>query len=209
MEGVEVGRRPNNNRRQSTLNRRFAGCLAVALLMSVGPSQGQGQENPLLTGIRLSETAFKHWKYGHRVDRRQVDCVIFVAAVVESLLQRELTKTEHDAIYINNIGGTKNLGRLIRVNDKSIRGIQTALVEMEKGEVVKPEDAKSGDFVQFWRLKKGKWSGHVAIIAEVIDRKAGTCALIFGAHQSLRKIGMANYEVHLNVPQTYIVRYKP
>ncbi len=207
MEGVESCRRAGNNRGQSILNRRFAGCLLMALLVSVASSLAQ--ENPLLTGIRLSETTFKKWKYGHRVDRREVDCVIFVAAVVESLLQRELTKTERDAIYINNIGGNRNLGWLIRVNDRRIRGVQTALVEMEKGEVVKPEDAKPGDFVQFWRLKKRKWIGHVAIIAEVVDRKAGACALIFGAHQSLRKVGMANYEVHLDVPQTYIVRYKP
>lgn len=196
-----------DNRGQNILSNRLVGYLVTGLLFCVASSQGQ--ENPLLTGVRLGETTFKNWKYGHRVDRRQVDCVVFVAAVVESLLQRELTKTERDAIFINNIGGTKNLGRLLRVNDKRIRGIQTALVEMEKGEIVKPAEAQPGDFVQFWRLKKGKWSGHVAIIAEVIDRKAGSCALIFGAHQSLRKIGMANYEVHLDVPQTYIVRFKP
>ncbi len=206
MEGVEVFRRAHDNRGQSTLKRRYAGLVVVALL---GVASSWSQENPLITGIRLGETTFKKWKYGHNVARRQVDCVIFVGAVVESLLQRELTKTERDAIFINNIGGNKNLGKLIRVNDERIRGVQTALVKMEKGEVVKAEDAKPGDFVQFWRLKKGKWIGHVAIIADVIDRKVGSCALIFGAHQSLRKIGMANYEVHLNVPQTYIVRYKP
>ncbi len=206
MERVEICRRACDNGRRSILKRRSTGLLVVAFLLTMS---GRSQENPLNTGIRLSETTFKNWKYGHNVGRRQVDCVIFVAAVVESLLQRELTKSEQDAIYINNIGGTKNLGRLIRVNDARIRGIQTALVDMKIGEVVKAEDAKPGDFVQFWRLKKGKWIGHVAIIANVIDRKVGACALIFGAHQSLRKIGMANYEVHLDVPQTYIVRYTP
>ncbi len=207
MEGLESGRGSNNNRRDSLLSYRVFCYSVCALLLYVVPVQGQ--ENPLLTGIRLSETTFKNWKYGDQVERRQVNCVVFVAAVVESLMQRPLTKSERDAIYINNIGGTRNLGRLLRVNDKRIRGIQTALVEMEKGEIIKPGDARPGDFVQFWRLRKGKWSGHVAIIAETLNKRKGACALIFGAHKSLRKIGMANYELHLDVPQTYIVRFKP
>ena len=97
----------NHRWRQSILRRGFVGCLAGVVLVCV--VHVHSQENPLLTGVRLSETTFKNWKYGHRIEHREVDCVVFIAVVVESLLQRELTKTERDAIFINNVGGTKNL----------------------------------------------------------------------------------------------------
>ena len=169
-----------------------------------------GQDSTLVAGMRLSETMFKDWKYGDRSERKQLNCVQFIAAVVEDLVQRKLVPEERDAIYINNIGGTQNLSRLILQDDKRIRGIQTALVQMGKGEIVLPADAKAGVFIQFWRKSKGKWHGHTAIIMGVTNTSGKVCALLYGSHRSLGRIGIANYEIPLEDPaiRIYLVRFK-
>ncbi len=187
--------------------RRLVLCAIVLLLTC---SVYAANEHPLLVGVRLGETRFKDWRYGHREYRQQVNCVQFMVAVVEELLQRELTEDERDAILIKKIGRRKHLWRLIVHNDRRIRGIQTALVQMRKGQMIKPSEAKPGDFVQYWRLKDGRWVGHAAIILEIMNRNGMLCALVFGSHQSLGGVGVGNFEVGLNDPQTktYLVRFK-
>ncbi|MDL1894585.1 hypothetical protein FBQ87_17105 [Sphingobacteriales bacterium CHB3] len=147
-------------------------------------------EHPLLVSVRLAETDFKNWRYGHRLHRKQLNCVQFVVVVVEELLKRELTAEERRAILISNVGRRSNLPRLINQDDKRIRGIQTALVEMNKGEIIQPSEAKPGDFIEDNGLR---------------------CAAIFGSHQSLGGVGIADFEVGLNDPnvRTYLVRFKP
>lgn len=167
-------------------------------------------EHPLLVGVRLAETDFKDWRYGYRLHRKQLNCVQFMVAVVEQLLQRELSAEERSAILINNIGRRANLGRLIGEDDRRVRGIQTALVEMEKGEVVDLSEARPGDFVQYWVQRNGRWTGHAAIIQEIRDENGMRCAIVFGSHQSLGGVGIGEFEVGLNEPgaKVYLVRFK-
>lgn len=182
-------------------------CIVTLLLVC---NCTRANEHPLLVGVRLAETRFKDWRYGHREYRRQVNCVQFMAAVVEELLQRELSPAERSAILINRIGRRRHLARLIQHNDKRIRGIQTALVQMGKGQIIKPSEAKPGDFIQYWKLRNGRWVGHASIIIDVIQREGTSCALVFGSHQSLDGVGIGDFEVGLNDPEikVYLVRFK-
>lgn len=168
-------------------------------------------EHPLLVSVRLAETDFKNWRYGHRLHRKQLNCVQFVVVVVEELLKRELTAEERRAILISNVGRRSNLPRLINQDDKRIRGIQTALVEMNKGEIIQPSEAKPGDFIQYWSKRNGRWVGHAAIVQDIREDNGLRCAAIFGSHQSLGGVGIADFEVGLNDPnvRTYLVRFKP
>lgn len=188
------------------ITRRSLACFAVLFLVS----SVSFAEHPLLVGVRLAETEFKDWDYGYRAHRKQVNCVLFMVAVVEELVQRDLTREERNAILINNVGRRRNLSNLIRKDDKRIRGIQTALVEMDKGYSVKPSEAKPGDFVQYWKLYNGRWKGHTAIIQEVQEKNGLRCAIIFGSHQSLGGVGIGEFEVGLNDPdvKVYLVRFK-
>lgn len=181
------------------------GVLALCLL----PLEALSSEHPLLVGVRLAETQYRDWRYGHRTHRKQVNCVQFMVAVVENLLGRELDPEERSAIMISNVR-RRHLERLVNRDDKRIRGIQTALVEMQKGEVIRPEDALPGDFVQFWKRYNGRWRGHASIIIDVIERNGLRCAVVFGAHSTLNGVGIGEYEVGLNDPdiKSYIVRFK-
>ena len=172
-------------------------------------STSLSQEHPLLAGIRLAETQFSGWKYGHRIHRRQLNCVQFVVAVVRDLVRRELTPSEQSAILINNIARRKSLNHLIPRDDKRIRGIQTALLEMGKGRIVSPEEAQPGDFVQYWRLHKSGWRGHAGIIVDVKQENGILCASVLGSHQSLNRVGIGNFLVGLNDPglKIYLVRF--
>jgi hypothetical protein len=104
----------------------------------------------------------------------------------------------------------RQIERLVTRDDKRIRGIQTALLEMNKGEIVQPEGARPGDFVQFWKRRNGRWRGHASIIVEVINRNGLRCAIVFGAHQTLNGVGIGEFELGLNDPEikSYIVRFK-
>jgi hypothetical protein len=189
-----------------SMQRRIVGCIVILFLAATTLFA----EHPLLVGVRLAETDFKDWRYGYRAHRKQLNCVQFIVAVVEQLLRRELTTDERNAILINNIGRRKNLSKLILEDDKRIRGIQTALVEMSKGQVVDLSEARPGDFVQYWLQKNGKWIGHAAIIQEVRDENGMRCAIVFGSHQSLGGVGIGEFEIGLNEPgvKVYLVRFK-
>lgn len=182
--------------------------LVLCIIFLSDPSHA---EHPLLVSLRLEESRFKDWTYGYKVDRRQINCVQFVAEVARELLQRELTPDELNAIYIKLPRKERNLERLIRKNDPRMRGIQSALTSMGKGTIIQPTDAAPGDFVQYWTKRGGRWRGHSAVIAQVENRNGQLCSVVFGSHQSLGGVGLSNFEVGLNDPDVivYLVRFTP
>lgn len=186
--------------------RRLYGLLFVTLII-FGAAVA---EHPLLVSLQLGESRFRDWSYGHRMDRRQINCVQFVAEVTRELLQRDLTPEEVSAIYIKLPRRERNLDRLIARRDPRMAGIQKALLETGRGIVVKPEEAAPGDFIQYWTRRDGRWRGHSAVIAEIEKRDSRICSVVFGSHQSLGGIGISNFEVGLNDPDVlvYIVRFK-
>lgn len=183
--------------------------VCVLLLLAIVFPEARSSEHPLLVGVRLAETQYRNWRYGHRAHRRQVNCVQFMVAVVGELLGRELSPDERSAIMISNVR-RRQLERLVSCDDKRIRGIQTALLQMNKGEAVRAEDARPGDFIQFWKRYNGRWRGHASIIVDVIEREGLRCAVVFGAHRTLNGVGIGEFEVGLNDPEikSYIVRFK-
>ena len=181
---------------------------AVVVLV-MGVQSAFAAENPLLVGVRLAETQFKGWSYGHRMDRKQINCVQFMGAVVEDLLGRKLEPYEEEILFIKHLGRRRNLKQIVLRNDTRTKGIQTALVRMRKGEIVQPLGAEPGDFVQFWRRQNGRWFGHTGILVNVMNRDGRLCSLVFGAHQSLNGVGVGEYELGLNDPnlKVYLVRF--
>jgi hypothetical protein len=185
--------------------------LCVWVLFALAfPRTVHATENPLLVAVRLAEIDFNGWAYGHRLAQREINCVQFVAAVVEDLLGRKLEKNEEEILFVKHVGRSRNVKRLIRRNDGRIKGVQTALIAMGKGESVEPAEAAPGDFVQFWRQHNGRWFGHTGIIINVENRAGRLCALLFGAHQSLNGVGVGGFELGLNDPtlRVYVVRLK-
>ncbi len=90
-------------------------------------------------------------------------CTEFVIDVIEQFGQ--LTKEEKKGIRIIT---DKNLVDLVESESSIIKGVQTSLIQNNKGEIVEGiEDVMSGDFVQFWNVYQGKAYGHCGVILEV------------------------------------------
>ena len=184
--------------------------VGLVLLSSIVVAEGAALEHPLLVAWKLGDGKFPGWYYGSRAEERQINCVQFLAEVVEELLQRKLHKHERDALMIQNYRRRENVQRLVKRRDPRIRGIQRALVNMGRGVVVTPANARPGDFVQYWYKKEGVWLGHAAIIQEIREEAGKYCAFIYGAHESTNNIGVAGYQITLNDPlmKVYLVRFK-
>lgn len=182
----------------------------LAFFSSAVAAEGAAREHPLLVAWKLADGKFPGWCYGARAEERQINCVQFLAEVVEELLERKLQKHERNALMIQNYHRRESVQRLVKRRDPRIRGIQRALVNMGRGIVVTPAKARPGDFVQYWYLKEGAWLGHAAIIQEIKQEEDNHCAFIYGAHESTNGIGVAGYQITLNDPlmKVYIVRFK-
>jgi hypothetical protein len=152
---------------------------ALALFTAACPTIA----GPLETAKLLCDTQYAGWKYGPSAGKQEVDCVQFVASVVQKELGRELTADERNAIYINP--PPADLSAAIESEQPATKGIQYALVDvLKRGIAVTPEQAKAGDFIQYWiRKKDGKWAGHSAIISRVFEVDGTPRAAIYGSHK--------------------------
>jgi hypothetical protein len=63
----------------------------------------------------MAAARFPGFVHGHRPEDGQVDCVQFVAAVLETVLERRLTPEEEERVRIG--GRFRHLGRAIRSSD--------------------------------------------------------------------------------------------
>lgn len=167
-------------------------------------------EHPLHLAWRLAEERYSGWTYGRIGDQRQVDCVSFLENMLEQLLRRPLHSKEREKILIQNITKREDLQKLVEREEKRTRGIQHALVSMRRGKVIRPPDARPGDFIQYWYKRDSLWVGHAALIQEVRREGDFYCSFTFGAHESLNGVGVAGYMVTLNDPhmKVYIVRFR-
>lgn len=124
--------------------------LLLSIFILSGAARTFADDAPLLVAHRLGETRYLGWTYGSDPAKRQVNCVQFVAAVLEKLLVRRLTSLETDAVYIRGVDG-KALDKLIVDEDERIKGVQYALTYvLKRGIKVEPFAAQSGDFIQYW-----------------------------------------------------------
>jgi hypothetical protein len=161
----------------------------------------------------VASVRFPDFTYGHRIDKKQIDCVQFMGAVTESLLHRPLTREETDALFIRY--DFKDLDEAVASEDPRTRGIQRALAEViRRGTVVEMPHVQRGDFVQYWILgKDGKWMGHSALVTRVLTDGQGPAAIaIYGSNKSTGGIAETDFGgggVSLRKPgrKFYFVRF--
>ncbi|MGE3174069.1 MAG: hypothetical protein AB7O97_15690 [Planctomycetota bacterium] len=143
----------------------------------------------LAVALSLAREHFAGWVYGPGIDRdkKVVDCTCFVWSVIETLAERcdvEVTSELRRAVLIANVERGEDLAQLVDGDDPRIRGVVTALVDAGLGRRIDPEDARPGDFVQYWyRPKKGAttWAGHASLVESIDDDGVAT---LLGSHRS-------------------------
>lgn len=112
-------------------------------------------------------------------------CTEFVIKVISNF--GTLTRDEKNDIRIIT---TDDLGDLIRNDAPVIKGVQTALVNSNKGIAIDVVDVKPGDFVQFWDVYCGKEFGHCGV---VLDSEPGKTLTVFSSHPLTNGYGKQKY----------------
>ena len=112
-------------------------------------------------------------------------CTEFVINVIDNL--DSLTKTEKNDIRIIT---TEELGYLIATESPVIKGIQTALVNGNKGIVVQESEVIPGDFVQFWNVHQGRERGHCGVVLDIDHHKTIT---LYSSHPLTEGYGKQEY----------------
>ncbi|MFD0998379.1 hypothetical protein ACFQ21_03635 [Ohtaekwangia kribbensis] len=131
-------------------------------------------------------------------DYKQVVCTEFVIKVIEKFTP--LTTAEENKIRIIT---REDIPLLLIQQSPVIKGVHTSLVEARKGEeVLKAEDVRPGDFVQFWNTYLGIPYGHCGVVFDVEPHKSIT---IFSSHPITGGYGKQKY---LWPDQVFFVRLK-
>lgn len=90
-------------------------------------------------------------------------CTEFVIQVIDNF--KTLSKEERKLIRVIT---DDDLTKLVLTEDPVIKGVQTALLQNNKGEhIQRYSDVRPGDFVQFWNLYNNKAYGHCGIVLTV------------------------------------------
>lgn len=154
-----------------------------------GPDQDADAAQPLAVAQRLADTRFHGFTYGKSAARKQVDCVLFLQAVLEELLGRRLSEAEARAVIIDY--RFDDLGAAVANRDPRTKGVVRAVSEtIACGKEISAREARPGDFIQYWyKSAAGKWLGHASIISRVWSPGEGDVrAAIFGSHKSKNRI---------------------
>jgi hypothetical protein len=178
---------------------------------------------------KVAKEKYKGWTYGGKASKKQVDCVQFVLSVVKERLgtkssTKRMKKIEKDILIANlPLFNSADLNRFVEKGDKRVSGVQHGLVSAGLGSPVTIDNVTTGDMIQYWKKdKNGNWSGHAGVIEKIKvapqmkNGKKNSEAMIkqvklFGAHQSLGRVGTSKYWVDLvgsKETKIYIVRMK-
>jgi hypothetical protein len=191
--------------------------IGLAIYLSLGILNSVTAAEPLRIAKELSKTKFKDWKYGSSAAKMQIDCVQFVLATLEECTQTTFNEEFRNAVLINNMSKAElvpqNLAKLVEEGDPRTKGVQTALITAKLGTEVQPDQARPGDFIQYWMKKKdGSWFGHSGILNEVSQKNGKPEATIFGSHRSEGGIAVSTFKLKLiGAPEErriYLVRLK-
>jgi hypothetical protein len=161
-------------------------CLAQIAAL---PLEQEAPRTPLAVARELANTRFHHFTYGHDAAKKQVDCVLFLEAVLEDLLSRALTEEERGAVLIDY--HFSDLGLAVVRRDPRTKGVVRAIAEtIGCGKEIDAREARAGDFIQYWyKTSAGKWLGHASIVSRVWSPQEGDVrAAIFGSHKSKNRI---------------------
>jgi hypothetical protein len=165
------------------------------------------EKNPLEVAKELAESTYSEYKYGDYdpdADPPTINCTPFIVAVVDKLNGGEGKPTGNslDSTVINQINMTDlpsdsdELDTLVKNGtDERIKGIVYALVQNDLGEEISAENAKEGDFVQYWNFVEDDagvkhHEGHAVIIENIVDMPNGSKKIdVYGSHKSTNGIG--------------------
>lgn len=127
-----------------------------------------------------------------------VVCTEFVIKVIDKF--DPLTNDQKNEIRILT---NKNVRELIKNESAIIKGVQTALINANKGTELKYiEDVRPGDFVQFWNVYQGKEYGHCGVVFQIEGNKSLT---LYSSHPLTDGFGIQKY---LWPDKVYFVRLK-
>ena len=195
MRGLKAAVRGYKHGAANTTKRLFSVCIAISVIVFFPVVQQAGARGVLETAIALANGQFKDYHYGDDLARHEINCVQFLAFVIENLLGRKLTAEELNAVFINE--PFADLDEAVARGDKRTKGVVFALTTVIKsGNTVTTRHVQPGDFIQYWiRSVDGSWRGHAAIVSRVwADAKGLPRVEIFGAHMSLNRIDYNSFK---------------
>lgn len=169
---------------------------AIALALSFCSIASAGESRPLEIAKRIgNELKNDNWVYGSDRSKKQIDCVGFVLKIVEEHLNRTVGKESRTRILISDLrieDVVNDKNGIVSNRDRRTKGIQQALVDLNRGEVIALEDAQPGDFVQYWmKTSQNTWFGHAGLIEKVTITNGLRRAFLYGSHKSTNGIGVA------------------
>ncbi len=162
----------------------------------------------------VTRTKFAGFTYGDDLSHRQVNCVQFVACVIEELMGRKLSEAELKTVYIDF--KFDNIAEAVEKGDVRTAGVQNALVnKMKCAIVVSVAEVQPGDFLQYWiKRNDGSWMGHSCIVSRILPNANGEKRVaIYGSHKSTNGIADQDFNnegLNLSDPsrKIYIARIK-
>jgi hypothetical protein len=195
-------------------------CIIATCILSLNhftaKAADQSVPDPLGVAHKLANEKYRDWTYGEDPSKKQINCVQFVLAVVQKIIP-SLPDSAKTRILISDLSAAdveSNANGIITSGNSKTKGVQQALIDINRGTEVALTDAKAGDLIQYWMQKSdGTWFGHSGVIEAVDDTGGVRRATIFGASQSLKKIGSSPADKRLILKadpkrRIYIVRIK-
>jgi hypothetical protein len=124
-------------------------------------------------------------------------CTEFVIKVVNEF--GPLSKKEKNGIRIIT---SDRLDSLVLHEAPIIKGIQSALIQGDKGVEISTQEVMPGDFVQFWNGYQGGLWGHCGVVMEIIPNESLT---VYSSHPMTNGYGKQKF---LWPDKVYFVRLK-
>src|SRR5689334_12558575 len=80
---------------------------SYSVLVLVACTSSCSTNNDLMRTAEATAAKYAGWTYGPDPSKHQVDCVQFLAAVLETALARPLSKDERNDVFISNIAANE------------------------------------------------------------------------------------------------------
>jgi hypothetical protein len=130
---------------------------------------------------------------------KDVVCTEFVIKVIGHFTPLTTAEKNHIRIITKD-----NLNELVDANSPVIKGVQTALTQMNKGiKIESGDDVRPGDFVQFWNRSNGEAYGHCGIVMAITPNKTLT---LYSSHPATQGFGK---QCFLWPDKLFFVRLQP
>ncbi len=161
----------------------FSNCVASSATAQQESELGAEPACGALSSGRIMATSIEFWRQQStvRMENVGISCVGFTFNVAL------------DALGDHSVLGTKTVGDMIEFKrqwfieeQRDRRGLVHALTTAGLGRRIELDEARSGDFAQFWRLNG---SGHAVVITEIVRRDGQIVGLRYiSAQESTRGV---------------------